>query len=128
VGRITEDLIRWNAEHNDCVIFFLEELSLHQQGMERLEHIDKWCWDFKILYLQNNFIGNIENVSELKKLEYLNLDLNNTESVEHLEGHLVIYMPKVKEVITASRQTTKFMKTPSDGSKSRHQPESNLGN
>ncbi|XP_051015547.1 dynein axonemal assembly factor 11 [Acomys russatus] len=86
MGRITEDLIRRNAEHNDCVIFSLEELSLHQQEIERLEHIDKWCRDLKILYLQNNLIGKIENVSKLKKLEYLNLALNNIERIENLEG------------------------------------------
>ncbi|KAM6171862.1 dynein axonemal assembly factor 11 [Erethizon dorsatum] len=83
---VTEDLIRRNAEHNDCVIFSLEELSLHQQEIERLEHIDKWCRDLKILYLQNNLIGKIENVSKLKKLEYLNLALNNIEKIENLEG------------------------------------------
>ncbi|XP_045416982.1 dynein axonemal assembly factor 11 isoform X3 [Lemur catta] len=86
MGRITEDLIRRNAEHNDCIIFSLEELSLHQQEIEKLEHIDKWCRDLKILYLQNNLIGKIENVSRLKKLEYLNLALNNIEKIENLEG------------------------------------------
>ncbi|XP_053414242.1 dynein axonemal assembly factor 11 isoform X2 [Nycticebus coucang] len=86
MGRITEDLIRRNAEHNDCIIFSLEELSLHQQEIEKLEHIDKWCQDLKILYLQNNLIGKIENVSRLKKLEYLNLALNNIEKIENLEG------------------------------------------
>ncbi|XP_035305557.1 protein tilB homolog [Cricetulus griseus] len=85
-GRVTEDLIRRNAEHNDCVIFSLEELSLHQQEIERLEHLDKWCRDLKILYLQNNLIGKIENVGKLKKLEYLNLALNNIERIENLEG------------------------------------------
>ncbi|XP_016071477.1 PREDICTED: protein tilB homolog [Miniopterus natalensis] len=83
---VTEDLIRRNAEHNECVIFSLEELSLHQQEIERLEHIDRWCRDLKILYLQNNLIGKIENVSKLKKLEYLNLALNNIEKIENLEG------------------------------------------
>ncbi|XP_051058445.1 dynein axonemal assembly factor 11 [Phodopus roborovskii] len=86
MGLITEDLIRRNAEHNDCVIFSLEELSLHQQEIEKLEHLDKWCRDLKILYLQNNLIGKIENVSKLKKLEYLNLALNNIERIENLEG------------------------------------------
>lgn len=56
---VTEDLIRRNAEHNDCAIFSLEEISLHQQEIERLEHIDRWCRDLKILYLQNNLIGKI---------------------------------------------------------------------
>ncbi|XP_039701821.1 dynein axonemal assembly factor 11 [Pteropus medius] len=86
MGWITEDLIRRNAEHNDCVIFSLEELSLHQQEIERLEHIDRWCRHLKILYLQNNLIGKIENVSKLKELEYLNLALNNIEKIENLEG------------------------------------------
>ncbi|XP_036904463.1 protein tilB homolog isoform X2 [Sturnira hondurensis] len=86
MGRITEDLIRRNAEHNNCVIFSLEELSLHQQEIERLEHLDRWCRDLKILYLQNNLIAKIENVSKLKKLEYLNLALNNIEKIENLEG------------------------------------------
>ncbi|XP_037357569.1 dynein axonemal assembly factor 11 isoform X1 [Talpa occidentalis] len=86
IDTVTEELIRRNAEHNDCVIFSLEELSLHQQEIERLEHIDKWCRDLKILYLQNNLIGKIENVSKLKKLEYLNLALNNIEKIENLEG------------------------------------------
>ncbi|KAM4704915.1 dynein axonemal assembly factor 11 [Rhinophrynus dorsalis] len=83
---VTEDLIRRRAEHNNCEIFSLEEISLHQQDLERIEHIDKWCKDLKILYLQNNLIPKIENVSKLKKLEYLNLALNNIEIIENLEG------------------------------------------
>ncbi|XP_043545336.1 dynein axonemal assembly factor 11 [Chiloscyllium plagiosum] len=84
--RITENLIRQRAEHNNCEIFSLEEISLHQQEIERIEHIDKWCRDLKIVYLQNNLIPKIENVGRLKKLEYLNLALNNIERIENLEG------------------------------------------
>ncbi|KAH9492273.1 Protein tilB [Bulinus truncatus] len=84
--RITEDLVRKRAEHNDCEISTLEEVSLHQQDIERLEHLDKWCRDLKILYLQSNLIPKIENVGHLKKLEYLNLALNNVEKIENLEG------------------------------------------
>ncbi|XP_078605852.1 dynein axonemal assembly factor 11-like [Branchiostoma floridae x Branchiostoma japonicum] len=84
--RITEDLIRKRAEHNECEICSLEEISLHQQGVERIEHLDRWCRDLKILYLQNNVIPKIENVGRLKKLEYLNLALNNVERIENLEG------------------------------------------
>ncbi|KAK1790036.1 hypothetical protein P4O66_002348 [Electrophorus voltai] len=84
--RVSEDLIRRRAEHNNCEIFSLEEVSLHQQDIERIEHIDKWCRDLKILYLQNNLIPKIENVGRLKKLEYLNLALNNIEVIENLEG------------------------------------------
>ncbi|KAF7260586.1 hypothetical protein EG68_02112 [Paragonimus skrjabini miyazakii] len=84
--RITEELIRKRAEHNEGEIFSLEELSLHQQNLERIEHLDRWCRDLKILYLQNNLIPKIEHVSRLKKLEYFNLALNNVEKIENLEG------------------------------------------
>ncbi|XP_061230116.1 dynein axonemal assembly factor 11-like isoform X3 [Neopsephotus bourkii] len=83
---VTEDLVRRRAEHNDCEIFSLEEISLHQQEIEKLEYLDKWCRDLKILYLQNNLIQKIENVGKLKKLEYLNVALNNIERIENLEG------------------------------------------
>lgn len=83
---ITEDMVRKRAEHNECQIFSLEELSLHQQDIEKMEHIDRWCRDLRILYLQNNLIPRIENVGRLKKLEYLNLALNNIEVIENLEG------------------------------------------
>ncbi|XP_047223436.1 dynein axonemal assembly factor 11 isoform X3 [Girardinichthys multiradiatus] len=83
---VTEELIRRRAEHNDCEIFSLEEVSLHQQDIERIEHIDRWCRELKILYLQNNLIPRIENLGRLKKLEYLNLALNNIEVIENLEG------------------------------------------
>ncbi|XP_061695093.1 dynein axonemal assembly factor 11 isoform X2 [Syngnathoides biaculeatus] len=83
---VTEDLIRRRAEHNECEIFSLEEVSLHQQDIERIEHIERWCRDLKILYLQNNLIPRIENVGRLKKLEYLNLALNNILVIENLEG------------------------------------------
>lgn len=56
---VTEDLVRRRAEHNNCEIFSLEEISLHQQEIEKLEYLDKWCRDLKILYLQNNLIPKI---------------------------------------------------------------------
>ena len=52
----------------------------------RIEHLDRWCRGLKILYLQNNLIPRIENVSRLKQLTYLNLALNNVETIENLEG------------------------------------------
>ncbi|XP_049454488.1 dynein axonemal assembly factor 11 isoform X2 [Epinephelus fuscoguttatus] len=79
-------MVRRRAEHNECEIFSLEEVSLHQQDIEKIEHIDRWCRDLRILYLQNNLIPRIENVGRLKKLEYLNLALNNIEVIENLEG------------------------------------------
>lgn len=33
---VTEDLIRKRAEHNECIISTLEEISLHQQDIEKL--------------------------------------------------------------------------------------------
>lgn len=57
--QVSEDLIRRCAEHNNCEIFSLEEISLHQRDIERIEHIDRWCRDLKILYLQNNLIPKI---------------------------------------------------------------------
>ena len=48
---ITEELVRKRAEHNELEIGSLEELSLHQLDIEKLEHIDKWCKQLKILYL-----------------------------------------------------------------------------
>lgn len=84
--RITEDLVRKRAEHNNLEISTLEEISLHQQDIEKIENLDKWCRDLKILYLQSNLIPKIENVGRLKKLEYLNLALNNVERIENLEN------------------------------------------
>ena len=83
---IDEQLIRKRAEHNNLEICTLEELSLHQCDIERIEYIDKWCRELKILYLQSNLISHIENVGRLKKLEYLNLALNNITLVENLHG------------------------------------------
>lgn len=36
--------------------------------------------------MQSNLIARIENLSKLKKLEYLNLALNNIERIENVEG------------------------------------------
>lgn len=55
--RITEELIRKRSEHNDGLIGDLEEISLHQQEIEKIELIDKLCKNLKILLLQNNLIG-----------------------------------------------------------------------
>ncbi|XP_060534095.1 dynein axonemal assembly factor 11 [Cylas formicarius] len=82
---ITEELVRKKAEHNEGLIGTLEELSLHQEDVEKIEHLDKWCRDLQILYLQANQISKIENLNKLKKLEYLNLAINNIERIENLE-------------------------------------------
>ena len=69
----------------------------------RIEYLDKWCRELRILYLQSNLISKIgeflhlflwfifflitENVGRLKKLEYLNLALNTIEYIENLSGN-----------------------------------------
>uniref|UniRef100_A0A1B6MIK3 U2A'/phosphoprotein 32 family A C-terminal domain-containing protein n=2 Tax=Graphocephala atropunctata TaxID=36148 RepID=A0A1B6MIK3_9HEMI len=83
---ITEELVRKRSEHNECVISTLEELTLHQEDIEKIEHLQNWCRDLKILLLQSNLISKIENLNKMKYLEYLNLALNNIELIENLEG------------------------------------------
>ena len=70
-ARITQDLLRKRAEHNEGMLSTLEEISLHQQDLVRIENFDVYCRHLKILYLQNNLIPKIENVHKLKELEYL---------------------------------------------------------
>lgn len=67
------------------MISTLEELPLHQENIEKIEYIQDWCRDLKILFLQGNIISKIENLHKLKKLEYLNLSMNNIEVIENLE-------------------------------------------
>jgi len=67
--RITEDLLRKRAEHNNCEIFSLEEISLHQQEIERIELLDKLCRDLKIVYLQSNLIPKIGKLHEQMGLQ-----------------------------------------------------------
>lgn len=78
-------MVRKRSEHNELIIGTLEELSLHEEDIEKIEHIQNWCRDLKILLLQSNLISKIENLHKLKKLEYLNLSLNNIEIIENLE-------------------------------------------
>jgi len=64
----------------------LEELSLHQLNIERIEVVGNCCKRLKILYLQNNLIPRIENLKKLKELQYLNLALNNIKLIEGLDS------------------------------------------
>ncbi|KAI4504234.1 hypothetical protein M0802_000705 [Mischocyttarus mexicanus] len=84
--RITMELIRKRSEHNEGEISTLEEISLHQENIDKIELINKVCRNLKILLLQYNIIPKIENLNMLKKLEYLNLALNNIEVIENLQG------------------------------------------
>lgn len=63
----------------------MEELSLHQEDVEKIEHLNNWCKNLEILYLQANLISKIENLNKLKQLRYLNLAVNNIEVIENLE-------------------------------------------
>lgn len=84
MSRLTEELIRKKAEHHDGVLADLEEISLHQLELERIEVIGTLCRKLKILYLQNNIIPRIENLQHLKQLQYLNMALNNITRIEGL--------------------------------------------
>lgn len=84
--RITDQLLVSRAEHNDGALASLEEISLHQQKLDKIEYINRVCSNLKILQLQDNCIEKIENLGRLKVLEYLNLAINNIEKIENLEG------------------------------------------
>lgn len=83
--RITENLLRKRAEHNEGKLFDIEEISLHQLEIEKIELLDVYARHLKILLLQNNQIPKIEGLKKLKELEYLNLALNNLEKIEGLD-------------------------------------------
>lgn len=87
------------------MIFSLEELSLHQQEIERLEHIDRWCRHLKILYLQNNLIGKIGKFSGLRSHDLM--DVLNGRTL----GKAALFLQEVVaekglhgEIDTASQQ------------------------
>eukprot|EP00953_Heterococcus_sp_UTEX-ZZ885_P003407 2370-Heterococcus_DN1.PRE.3 len=82
---ITLELIRRKSEHNEGLIHTLEEISLHQEEIEKISDVlGSNCRRLKILYLQNNIIGRMENLHHMKELEYLNLALNNITKIEGL--------------------------------------------
>ncbi|KAK7073405.1 Protein tilB [Halocaridina rubra] len=78
-------MVRKCAEHNEGELSTLEEIALHQRDIERIEHLHRWCPRLRILLLQGNLISHIENLGRFRDLEYLNLALNNLESVQGLE-------------------------------------------
>lgn len=85
MGKITEDLLRKRAEHNEGILSTLEEISIPQYDIEKIENLDKYCRHLKILFIQNNLIDKIENLDKLKELDYLNLAVNNISMIENLE-------------------------------------------
>ncbi|KAL4132362.1 hypothetical protein QTP88_009524 [Uroleucon formosanum] len=54
---VTELLKR--SEHNEGEIGTLEEISLHQEDITKIENLQNWCKDLKILLLQSNLIFKI---------------------------------------------------------------------
>jgi protein TilB len=83
--KITLDLIRKRAEHNEGVISTLEEISLHQYEIDKIENLELFCRHLKILFLQNNIIEKLENLDKLRELEYLNLAVNSVSMIEGLD-------------------------------------------
>ena len=83
---INELELKKRAEHNYGRLFDLEEISLHQLNIRKIENLDKFCRNLKIIYLQDNAIMKLENLKRLKLLEYLNVSMNAIEVVEGLEN------------------------------------------
>lgn len=86
MGRITVDLLRRRAEHNEGCLSNLKEVALHQQDLEKIELIGDACRQLEIIYLCNNYISKIEGLYHLKWLRYLNLAVNNITIIGGLEG------------------------------------------
>ena len=86
MGRITVELLRRRAEHNEGCLSNLKEIALHQQDIEKIELVGDACRQLEILYLCNNYISKIEGLRHLKWLKYLNLAVNNITAIEGLEG------------------------------------------
>lgn len=84
--RITEDLLRKRAEHNEGCLSTLEEIALHQQDLIKIELFEKLTRHIKIILLQNNQIEKMEGLNKLKELEYLNLAINNIDMIEGVGG------------------------------------------
>jgi protein TilB len=82
---LDENLLRKRSEHHEGLLVDLEEVALHQEEIEKIESIGRYCRHLKILLLQNNIISKIENVNKLKELEYLNLAMNNINKIQNLE-------------------------------------------
>jgi protein TilB len=85
--KLTEILIRKKAEHHDGPLTTLEELTLHQLELDRIEPVlGSVCRKLRILYLQNNIIPKFENLHHMKDLRYLNMGLNNCTKIEGLSS------------------------------------------
>ena len=59
MARVTLELLRRRAEHNDGVLHTLEEVALHQCELERVEVIQDVCRELRIALMQGNAISKI---------------------------------------------------------------------
>lgn len=56
-GEITQEMIRRRSEHNECVLYTMEELVLQEESIERIDKtLGILCPHLKILYMPNNLI------------------------------------------------------------------------
>ena len=60
MARITRDLLRRRAEHNDGIVRTLREVSLHRQNLEAIDAcVQRDCRELRILLLHDNQIGKL---------------------------------------------------------------------
>jgi protein TilB len=85
MAELSRQLLRKRAEHNEGMLSNLEEVSLHQQELKKIENLDVYCRHLKILYLQNNLIEKMEGLNKLVELEYLNMAVNSVSKIEGLK-------------------------------------------
>lgn len=57
--RITLDLLRRRAEHNEGVLSTLKEITLHQFQIEKIELVGDVCRELEYLFLASNLIKKI---------------------------------------------------------------------
>ena len=84
--RISMGMIRKKTEHHEGPLAELEEISLHQMNITKIELLGSVCKRLRILYLQSNLIERIEGLNKMRDLEYLNLALNNITRIEGLSS------------------------------------------
>lgn len=68
------------AEHNDGILATLEEVSLHQLNIEKIELLGHTCKHLRILYLQSNLIARLENLHKLKVFDKLRVQASTSWS------------------------------------------------
>ena len=59
--RITDQLLVSRAEHNEGHLPTLEEISLHQQSLDKIEYLNRVCADLKILQFQVRLLKGIQD-------------------------------------------------------------------